>query len=80
MQRAQRALDNPAFDVAVDVANAVRKPVVIFFAPMPFYPHANLRHYAFLAQGIPDIVDLARKRGIGFVLRRIPNIPGQVLR
>ena len=73
MQRAQRALDNPALDVAVEAANALRQPVVIFFAPVPFYPHANLRHYAFLAQGIPDIAERARKRGIGFVLRTYPE-------
>ena len=73
MQRAQRALDNPALDVAVDVANVLHQPVVIFFAPVPFYPHANLRHYAFLAQGIPDIAERARRRGIGFVLRRYPE-------
>jgi deoxyribodipyrimidine photo-lyase len=73
MQRAQRALDNPALDVAVEIANALHQPVVIFFAPVPFYPHANLRHYAFLAQGIPDTAERARKRGIGFVLRRYPD-------
>src|SRR5271169_825036 len=73
MQRAQRALDNPALDVAVDVANVLCQPVVIFFAPVPYYPHANLRHYAFLAQGIPDIAERARKRGIGFVLRVYPE-------
>src|SRR5271157_5591641 len=73
MQRAQRALDNPALDVAVEVANALSQPVVIFFAPFPFYPHANLRHYAFLAQGIPDTAERARKRGIGYVLRRYPE-------
>src|SRR5271169_758414 len=73
MQRAQRSLDNPALDVAVEAANTLRQPVVIFFAPVPFYPHANHRHYAFLAQGIPDIVERARKRGIGFVLRTYPE-------
>jgi deoxyribodipyrimidine photo-lyase len=73
MQRAQRALDNPALDVAVEAANVLRQPVVIFFAPVPFYPHANLRHYAFFAQGIPDIAERARKRGIGFVLRSYPE-------
>jgi deoxyribodipyrimidine photo-lyase len=73
MQRSQRALDNPALDVAVEVANTLKQPVVIFFAPVPFYPHANLRHYAFLAQGIPDIVERARRRGIGFALRRYPE-------
>ena len=73
MQRAQRAHDNPALDVAVELANALRQPAVIFFAPVPFYPHANLRHYTFLAQGIPDIAKRARKRGIGFVLRTHPD-------
>ena len=63
MQRAQRALDNPALDVAVEAANALQQPVVIFFAPVPFYPHANLRHYAFLAQGVPDTAHRARTRG-----------------
>jgi deoxyribodipyrimidine photo-lyase len=73
MQRAQRALDNPALDIAVQAANSLKQPVVIFFAPVPFYPHANLRHYLFLAQGIPDIAERARRRGIGFVLRRYPD-------
>jgi deoxyribodipyrimidine photo-lyase len=73
MQRAQRALDNPALDVAVEAAHALRQPVAIFFAPVPFYPNANLRHYAFLAEGIPDIARHARERGIGFVLRAYPE-------
>ena len=73
MQRAQRGLDNPALDVAVEAANALGKPAVVFFAPIPFYPHANLRHYHFLAEGIPDIAEALKKRNIGFVLRRFPE-------
>jgi deoxyribodipyrimidine photo-lyase len=73
MQRAQRALDNPALEVAVQVANLLRKPCVVFLAPVPFYPHANLRHYRFLNQGIPAIAAGLKKRGIGFVLRRYPD-------
>jgi deoxyribodipyrimidine photo-lyase len=73
MQRAQRALDNPALEVAVRAANALGKPCVVFFAPVPFYPHANLRHYRFLNQGIPSIAAGLKKRGIGFVLRRFPD-------
>ncbi len=72
MQRAQRGVDNPALDLAVEAANALAKPVVVFFAPRPF-PPANLRHYAFLAQGIPDVAESVEKRGIGFVLRRFPE-------
>ena len=73
MQRAQRALDNPALDVAVEAANALGKPVVAFFGLVPFYPDANLRHYAFLAQAIPDVAERLRRRGVGFVLRRYPD-------
>jgi len=72
MQRAQRGRDNPALDVAVHAATALGKPIVVFFAPRPF-PPAHLRHYAFLAQGIPDIAEALEKRNIGFVLRRFPD-------
>ena len=73
MQRAQRVLDNSALDTAVRVANFLQQPVVIFFAPVPFYPHANLRHFVFLAEGIPQTAAGARARGIGYVLRRYPE-------
>lgn len=73
MQRSQRALDNPALEVAVKAANLLNKPCVVFFAPVPFYPHANIRHYAFLQQGIPAIARRLEQRGIGFVLRRYPD-------
>jgi deoxyribodipyrimidine photo-lyase len=72
MQRAQRGVDNPALNVAVEAANATGRPVVAFFAPRPFGA-ANLRHYAFLAQGIPDIAAALEKRRIGLVLRRYPD-------
>ena len=57
----------------MQAANALGKPCVVFFAPVPFYPHANLRHYHFLNQGIPAIANGLKKRGIGFVLRRYPD-------
>ena len=73
MQRAQRGLENPALDLAVEAANSLGKPAIVFFAPVPFYPRANLRHCRFLAQGIPDIAESLKKRNIGFVLRRFPE-------
>ena len=73
MQRTQRGVDNPALDVAVEAANVLGKPVVVFFAPVPFYPRANLRHYRFLTDGIPDIAESLADRNIGFVLRRFPE-------
>ncbi len=73
MQRAQRARDNPALDLAVNLANELKLPCVVFFAPVPYYPHANLRHYRFLQEGIADTATRCEKRNIGFVLRRYPE-------
>jgi len=73
MQRSHRGIDNPALDLAVETANLLRLPVVAYLAPVPFYPHANLRHYHFLNQGIPDIAAALEKRNIGFILRRYPD-------
>lgn len=72
MQRAPRGSDNAALDVAVEAANALGRPVVVFLAPVPFPAPANLRHYTFLAQGIPDIAEALERRRVGLVLHRFP--------
>ncbi|RZU41671.1 deoxyribodipyrimidine photo-lyase [Edaphobacter modestus] len=73
MQRAQRGRDNHAVDLAVRVANALGLPLVVYFAAISNFPHANLRHYAFLNQGLKDIEEDLAARGIAFVMRRAPN-------
>ena len=70
MQRAQRGRDNHALDVAVNVANALGVPCVAYFAAVKNFPHANLRHYAFMNQGLPDVEEDCEERGVGFVMRR----------
>ena len=73
MQRAQRAVDNPALETAVQAANLLRKPVVVFFGLSPQGRRANLRHFHFLVEGLVETADRLRRRGIGFVVRRQPN-------
>lgn len=73
MQRAQRAQDNPALDCAVELGNLLGKPVVAFLAPVPFFPNANRRHYAFLAQGVADIAAGLGKKRVGFAFRPFPR-------
>ena len=73
MQRAVRIVDNPALDVAIEAANHLGLPVVIFFSVIPNYPHANLRHYHFLAQGLRDAAEDAAERELTFVVRRPPD-------
>jgi deoxyribodipyrimidine photo-lyase len=82
MQRAQRGRDNHALDKAIAVGNALELPVVVYFAGIKNFPHANLRHYAFLNQGLTEVEEECAERGVGFVMRRAapgdagPNGPG----
>jgi deoxyribodipyrimidine photo-lyase len=73
MQRAQRGVDNHAVNLAVTIANELALPLVVYFAGISNFPHANLRHYAFLQQGFPDIEEDLAKRNISFVMRRAPH-------
>jgi deoxyribodipyrimidine photo-lyase len=69
MRRAQRALDNPALECAIAAANALRLPVVIFFALLEPHPVANLRHYQFMLEGLIDTAARLERRGVGFIMR-----------
>ena len=73
MQRAQRGVDNHAVNVAVAVANELHLPLVVYFAGISNFPHANLRHYVFLNQGLADIEEDLARRNVAFVLRNAPR-------
>ncbi len=73
MQRAQRGVDNHAVNLAVGVANALGLPLVVYFAGIANFPHANLRHYVFLNQGLPDINEDLAERNISFIMRKAPR-------
>jgi deoxyribodipyrimidine photo-lyase len=73
MQRAQRGRDNHALDKAIAVGDALGLPVVAYFAGISNFPHANLRHYAFLNRGLWDVEEDCAERGVGFVMRRHPH-------
>jgi deoxyribodipyrimidine photo-lyase len=73
MQRAQRGLDNPALDVAIQAANELKLPVAVFFGLHPRYPNANLRHYTFLIEGLAETKRRVEERGAAFVFRPFPD-------
>jgi len=73
MQRAQRGYDNHAVDLAAGVANELGLPLAVYFAAISNFPHANLRHYAFLNQGLVDVEEDLAERNINFVMRRAPH-------
>ncbi len=69
MRRSQRALDNPALETAITAANVLEQPVVVFFGLLARHPLANLRHYAFMLEGLAETAQQVVKRKIGFVAR-----------
>jgi deoxyribodipyrimidine photo-lyase len=70
MQSSQRAEHNHALEYAVQRANELGQRVLVVFGLTDDYPEANLRHYAFILEGLRDVGDALKKRGIGFVVRR----------
>jgi deoxyribodipyrimidine photo-lyase len=73
MQRAERGVENPALDCAIEVANELALPLVTFFSAISNLPRANLRHYAFLNQGLHDVEEDMAERGVPLIVRRPPE-------
>lgn len=73
MQRAERGVDNHALNTAIDLGNELGLPVVAYFAAISNFPHANLRHYYFLNQGLRDVEHDLAERNVSFVVRRPPQ-------
>ncbi len=67
VQRAQRSVDNHALEYAIAWANELSVPMVACFGLSRGYPEANLRHYAFLLEGLRDLRRGLEERGIGLV-------------
>lgn len=73
MQRAERAFDNVALDCAVEVANELGLPVVVYFAGIANFPNGVLRGYVFLNEGLRDVEADLKERNVSFVLRNAPH-------
>jgi deoxyribodipyrimidine photo-lyase len=69
MQRAQRGVDNPALDHAIEIGNALKLPVLAVFGLTADYPEAERRHYRFLVEGLPDSAKDLEKKGVPLVVR-----------
>ena len=70
MQQSQRAVHNPALEVAVAAANRLQLPLLVAFGLTDALPGAAARHYNFMLQGLTETAQQLRERGIAFVMRR----------
>ena len=70
MQAAQRAEYNHALEYAVQTANKLKKPVLVIFGITESWPEANQRHYYFMLEGLKEVQEALRAKGIQMVIRR----------
>jgi deoxyribodipyrimidine photo-lyase len=70
MQSSQRAEHNHALEYAVQRANDLDQRLLVVFGLTDDYPEANLRHYAFMLEGLKDTQKALQKRGIKMVVRK----------
>lgn len=70
MQSSQRAEYNHALEYAVQQANDLGRRLLVAFGLTDDYPEANLRHYAFMLEGLKDVEDALAKRGIKLSVRK----------
>lgn len=70
MQTAQRAEQNHALEWAIQKANALGKELQVCFGLDDTFPEANLRHFAFMLEGLEKTAAALERRGIGFTLRK----------
>ena len=69
MQASQRAEWNHALEYAIDRANELGQPLLALFGITDDYPEANLRHYAFMLEGLRETQAALRERGVQLVVR-----------
>lgn len=67
MRVAVRAEENAALDVALEAANALGLPVVVYHAVAERYPYASDRHHTFILEGARDVACALSERGIAYV-------------
>jgi len=63
MEASQRAFWNPVLEFAVDLADERGVPLLVAFGLNPHDPEANLRHYAWMLEGLRETAQALREQG-----------------
>jgi len=79
MQQAQRSECNHALEYAIERANGLKLPVIVFFGITGSFPEANARHMTFMLQGLVRTGEGLARRGLLFVPRIVSPERGAAL-
>jgi deoxyribodipyrimidine photo-lyase len=69
MQQAQRVDCNHALEYAIRAANERQLPLLAAFGITRRFPQGQMRHYAFMLEGLKETEEELRKRGIKLIVR-----------
>lgn len=78
MQQSQRAEYNHALTYAIELANARKLPLLVYFALTDGFPEANVRHYHFMLGGLAETSLTLAKLGIMMVVMKTEPVSGIV--
>jgi len=78
MQQAQRAENNHALTFAIETANSLNLPVLVYFGLTDTYPEANLRHYSFMLDGLEEVEDNLKNKSIKLIIWFIDPAEGVI--
>jgi len=68
MQSSQRTAYNHALEFAIDMANSLKKPLMVYFGLTEKFPEANRRHFRFMIEGLLEVKENLKQRGIRFIV------------
>jgi deoxyribodipyrimidine photo-lyase len=77
MQSSQRTEFNHALEYAIEQSNRLNQPLAVVFCLLDNFPDANVSHYRFMLQGLLEVKESLKKRGIPFVIYR--DIPTKIV-
>lgn len=70
MQSSQRTSFNHALAYAIDQADRLNLPLVVFFGLTDDFPEASLRHYQFMVEGLLEVKEELEVDGIRFYVHQ----------
>ncbi len=77
LQTAMRAAGNHALTFAIEEANSLRLPLVVYQGLRPDYPWASDRFHTFILESVHDLACDFRERGIQYVFYLDPGREGR---
>lgn len=71
MQSSQRTEYNHTLEYAIQEANSLKKPLIVYFGITDCFPEANERHYFFMLEGLKIVKAELAARNIGMLIGKV---------